>query len=118
MNKKIIQTIPSIILYVCAGLLSLFAIWAYMNCAGIISQAKAAGQLASAGTGYDIISFYMANCGLYFVFALLLAAAGLILQKSQAAPCKPDEIVCSVKNEAADEELDEWFGEASDAANN
>ena len=113
MNKRIIQIIPSIVLYIFAGLLMIYAIWSYTYCADIISQAKAAGQLASNGNEYDIVSFYMSNCGQYVVFALLLTAAALILQRKQPAQNEPDKaVISSIINEAADDELDEWWGEA------
>jgi len=112
MNKRIIQLIPSIIFYIFAGLLVAYAIWAYSNCAEIISQAKTAGQLSSNGNEYDIVSFYMGNCGQYFVFALLLAAAGIILQKKQNIP-SGFAVVNKFDNEVSDSELDEWFNEDS-----
>jgi hypothetical protein len=116
MNKKIIQLIPSIILYVCAGLLAIYAIWSFTYCADIISQAKAAGQLAASGSEYDIASFYMNNCGQYAVFTLLLAAAGLVLQRKQPASSKAVSSVKALKNDANDKELDEWFSD--EPANN
>jgi len=111
MNKKNIQLIPSIILYIFAGLLVVYAIWAYTICADIISQAKAAGQLAASGNEYDIASFYMGNCAQYFVYAILLAAAGLILQRKPTLKSEPGIIARPSKAEAADMELDEWFDE-------
>jgi len=114
MNKRIVQIIPSVISYIFAGLLAIYAVWSYTYCADVISQARAAGQLASGGNEYDIVSFYMGNCGQYVVFALLLTAAGLILQRQQPAQNKSDKAAASIaKTEAADEELDEWWGEYS-----
>jgi hypothetical protein len=83
MSKRAIHIIPSIIFYVFALLLVIYAIWAYSHCADIISQAKAAGQLVAKGNEYDIASFYMGNSGQYFIFALLLAAAGILTSTSQ-----------------------------------
>ena len=110
MNKRVIQIIPSIVLYIFAGLLVIYAIWSYTYCADIISQARAAGQLAASGNEYDIASFYMGNCCQYAVFALLLTAAGLILQRKQPAQNEPDKAAAyPAENEALDDELDEWF---------
>ena len=68
--------------------------------------------MASSGNEYDIVSFYMGNCGQYVVFALLLTAAGLILQRKQPAQYESDKASTSfAKTEATDEELDEWFNE-------
>jgi len=111
MNKRIIQLIPSIILYIFAVLLAIYAIWAYNHCVDFISQARAAGQLATSGNEYDIASFYMGNCGQYAVFALLLAAAGLLLQRKPITQNVPNAIVASTSNTATDAELDEWFNE-------
>ena len=118
MNKKVIHIIPSVVLYIFAVLLAVYAIWAYSHCADIISQAKAAGQLAAKGNEYDIASFYMGNCGQYFVSALLLAAAGLLLQKKQSpASNKPVGSVNPLNNKANDDELDDWFSENESADN-
>jgi hypothetical protein len=114
MSKKIMQMIPSIVLYICAGLLGIYTIWAYTHCTDIISQAKLAGQLATSGNEYDIASFYMGNCGQYFVFTLLLVAAGLILQKKQPVVNNTVDIL-PVDNKTDDDELDDWFNEANDS---
>ena len=112
MTKRIRRIIPSIVLYIFTVLLVIYAIWSYKFCADIISQARAVGQLAASGNEYDIASFYMSNCGQYIVFALLLTAAGLILQREQPAKNEPIKVdTITAKNEAADDELDEWFNE-------
>ena len=111
MNKSVIRLIPSIILYVSAALLAVYTIWSFVYCAGIISQAKAAGQLAASGNGYDIASFYIANCGQYAVSVLLLAAAGILLQRKPNAQGSPIDVAQDDKSKAADAELDEWFDE-------
>ena len=38
MNKRAVQLIPSVILYIAAGLVAAFAIWAYTHSADIVSQ--------------------------------------------------------------------------------
>jgi hypothetical protein len=111
MSKRVIQLIPSIILYICAVLLAIYAIWAYRYCADIITQARAAGQLATSGNEYDIASFYMGNSGHYFIYALLLAAAGLILQKKQPAPINQIPSDYLTVKKVYDEELDDWFNQ-------
>ena len=70
MSKRIIQLIPSIIMYIFAGLLVIYTVWAYSHWVDIISQARAAGQLAPSGNEYDIASYYMSNCGQYYTFEL------------------------------------------------
>jgi hypothetical protein len=111
LSKKAVQLIPSIILYIAAGLVAAFALWAYTHSADIVSQAREAGQLAVSGNEYDIASFYMANSGQYFIYALVLAAAGLILQRKYLAPASP-VLSAELRNkEVYDKELDEWFDE-------
>ena len=109
MNKQKIYLVCGVILFIVAGLLLVYAVWSFVYCAGIISEAKASGQLAASGNGYDIVSFYMANCSQYFIFALLMTAAGLILQKNKPevpAVTKPDIVMTASDS---DKEIDEWF---------
>ena len=106
------RSVPSIILYICAVLVAAFAIWSYTYCADIISQAKAAGQLAASGNEYDIASFYMGNCGQYFIYALLLAAVGLLLQRIQPMQNAPGSSSEALQGKVRDDELDEWFSGA------
>jgi hypothetical protein len=117
MSKRVVQLIPSIILYVFAVLLAVYAIWAYRYCADIISQARAAGQLATSGNEYDIASFYMGNSGHYFIYALLLAAAGFILQRKQPAPINQIPSDNLTVKKVYDEELDDWFNQIEPADN-
>ena len=109
MAKKIPYLILRIVFFVCAGVLAIYAIWSFAHCADIISQAKAAGQLSASGNEYDIASFYMGNCGQFFVFALLLLGAGLLMQRIPYVDNDNNHSIHSVKNEAVDIEMDEWF---------
>jgi hypothetical protein len=110
---KKIYTVSSVVMFISAGLLMSFTIWAYANCKDIVAQAKAAGQLAAKGSGYDIVSFYMGNCGQYFVFSLLLVAAGLLLLKKPllTKKAKMNNSAESKPNAESDAELDDWFDE-------
>ena len=80
MIKKLI---PSIILYAFAVFVAFYAIWSLIRTANIVSAALGLGQISISGSEYDILSVYMVNSFQYLVFAFLLAAAGLILQKIQ-----------------------------------
>ena len=111
MNKRVIQIIPSVIFYIIAGLLAVYAVWSYTFCSEVIAQAKASGQLATSGNGYDVASFYMGNCGQYIVFALLLVAAGLLLQRKPSAPSGARADIGAAERAKMDDELDEWFSE-------
>ena len=122
MNKQKLYSIFGIVLFIVAGLLLAYAIWSFKYCAGIISDAKASGQLSVSGNEYDIISFYMGNCAQYFVFALLLAAGGTILRKSESTVM--EEITVDAISQklitVGDDELDDWFeeiGDGTDSAN-
>ena len=113
MSKKII---PSIILYIFSGLMGAYAIWSIIRASEIISEALQFGQITVSGNLYDITSFYVTNCGFYVVYALLLFAVGLILQRQQATASAPAPAILPEKKDG-EEELDEWFGEpASDEA--
>ena len=125
MSKRVLRLIPSIILYICAILLAIYAIWSYTYCADVISEARAAGQLATSGNEYDIANFYMSYCGQYAAFALLVAAAGLLLQRKQQAQIVPGVVgIDPSPEDGSDEdgdegdEPDEWYDEeeASDIA--
>ena len=81
------------------------------------SEAKAAGPLAASGNEYDIMSFYMGNCAQYVVYTLLLAAAGLILQRKSPTANVPAVSNPTVKKNQNDDELDELFNLAEDDDN-
>ena len=111
LNKR---NIPSLVLYAFAVLLLIYTVWSFTYCTDIISQAKAAGQIAASGNEYDIMSFYMGNCCQYIIYALLLAAAGLVLQRKQPTTNIPEVTDAPIKNSEADDELDELFNDADD----
>ena len=115
MNKQKLHFIFGIVLFVIAGLLLVYAIWSFTYCADIISDAKASGQLAVSGNEYDIMSFYMGNCSQYFVYALLMVAAGLILQKREIVGNQATSVaITKTQNNENDNELDEWFEEINE----
>ena len=109
MKKNKLLLTASIILYVFAVLLMAFTVWAFIHCIGVVSQAISAGQLAASGSEYEIVNFYLANCGQYFVYALLLAAAGLILHSKQPKSEVKEISANTAKVNTNDNELDKWF---------
>lgn len=115
MNKKKLYFISSIVLFIIAGLLAAYSIWSFFYCMDIIMQAKISGQIAASGNEYDIVSFYMSNCAQYFVYALLLVSAGLLLQNkdnnSKTATDGVDTSVGLPTNDGSNDDLDEWFEE-------
>ena len=115
MNKRIMHKLTSLIFYAASLLLAIYGIWSFSHCADTIAQARAAGQLMEKGSGYSIANFYMENCGRYAVYALLLAALGLLLSRMHPLYMnKHDEAQTPFDEEEKleqDRELDEWFTE-------
>ena len=109
MKKSII---PSIVLYIFAVLLAVFAVWGFIRGTKIISEAVNAGQLIVGESLYDIVGFYMVNCAQYFVYALLMAAAGLILQRQRPVPCGaasselPGDVACDSEPDGEPDEAE------------
>ncbi|MBW6472071.1 MAG: hypothetical protein K0B14_03005 [Anaerolineaceae bacterium] len=71
--------ILSTVLYVIAGLLVVYSIWAAVYSANYISTMMQQGQLAFSGNEFEIISFYMSNIAQYVLFAITLFVLGRIL---------------------------------------
>jgi hypothetical protein len=99
------------IFYAIAALFLAFAVWAFTHSAEIISEAIEIGQITIAGNLYDIINFYMANTGQYFVFAFLLAGIGILLHKTEKTIPQSVERLSATERTQNDNELDEWFNE-------
>jgi predicted ferric reductase len=81
MDKKKIP-ILSIVLYVFTGLLLIYTVWSAIHSYQYIANMIAQGQLVVGGNEYDIVSFYMANCAQYLVFAAILFTLGWMMQKN------------------------------------
>jgi len=75
------RIIPSAVLYAFAAFLAFFSGWALVRGVQNVREAIEAGQISVEENLYEIINFYMASCVQYFVYALLLAAAGIMLQR-------------------------------------
>jgi len=101
-------------------LLAVFTIWSISNSAGVIREAKEAGQLVGEGVAYTIVNFYMATCAQYFVFALLLAAMGLLLQRKQPefsnldGDVSQDQEFVIINDADDDDEPGEWYDEEAE----
>ncbi|MBX4147228.1 hypothetical protein [Paenibacillus lautus] len=85
MNKKKIHVL-SIVLYVLAGLLTLYAAWAAVESHGYISSMMEQNQISVSGSEYDIVNFYMANSAQYVLFAVVLGTLGWMLQRNASGP--------------------------------
>ena len=110
-----IKNIPSLVLYFFASLLGIYSLWSFINSAEVVGEAARAGQINIWANIYDIVGFYLVNCAQYFVYALLLTAAGLVLQRQISGSILSRQGKTLIKNNAGDEELDEWLdGDESD----
>lgn len=78
MDKKKLPVL-STVLYVIAGLLVVYSIWAAVYSANYISTMMQQGQLAFSGNEFEIVSFYMSNVAQYVLFAITLFVLGRIL---------------------------------------
>ena len=78
MDKKKLP-ILSIVLYVIAGLLAVYSIWAGVYSGKYISTMMEQGQLVFKGNEFEVVSFYMSNMAQYLLFAITLFVLGRIL---------------------------------------
>jgi hypothetical protein len=72
----------SIIFYALSILVLAYVVWAFTYSYQTVSDAIAAGQLVAKDNQFEIVNYYVTNCGQYFIFALLLFAAGWIGRES------------------------------------
>jgi hypothetical protein len=108
--KKIVGAI----FYLCAVPMMAYAIWSYMKSAEIIAEAIEFGQITVAANRYEIVSFYMANSGDHFVYALLLAGIGLLLHTGFSGKSVAGGAMLDQEKSQNDAELDEWFGDSDE----
>jgi len=117
MKKNLCYMITGICFYVFAGVFAAYGFWAVIKMKEMVSQALEAG-FALKGNEFDIASLYVSNCGQYFVYAMLLVGAGMLLQRvwaeSNAVLVVPS-VAAPAPDKANDDELEQWFQE-SDAA--
>ena len=78
MDKKKLP-ILSTVLYVIAGLLVAYSVWAGVYSGKYISTMIEQGQLVFSGNEFEIVSFYMGNMAQYLLFAITLFVLGRIL---------------------------------------
>lgn len=101
------------LLFVLAGLLMIYTVWAFINCINYISEMTAAGQLAVKGNEYDIVNFYMGNSVQYLISAVLVFAAGWIVWRPVTASQSRNhrERTASGNIKKDEDDLDAWFEE-------
>jgi hypothetical protein len=70
--------ILSVVFYVLAAILALYATWALINCHEYIVKLVASKQLVISGNEYSIVSYYMTNCVQYVLYAAAFLFFGRI----------------------------------------
>ena len=110
------RLIPAIILYAVALVFAAFAAWSIVTFYDVVDEAVAENRLVVAKKKFDVASFYMSG-GQHFATALLLAAAGLIIQRLPSAekPAKPKKAktkMLDIWNEEDAEYEEDEFGES------
>lgn len=68
----------SVVFYVLAAILALYAVWALVNCHEYIVKLVASKQLVTSGNEYSIVSYYMTNCVQYVLYAAVFLFFGRI----------------------------------------
>ncbi|PKO04698.1 MAG: hypothetical protein CVU41_15975 [Chloroflexi bacterium HGW-Chloroflexi-3] len=96
--------ILSTVLYVIAGLLIVYSIWAASYSANYISTMMEQGQLVFSGNEFEIVSFYMSNVAQYVLFAITLFVLGRIVLYFSFIE-EEEELVESVKDSPTEEEV-------------
>ena len=84
MNKRELPVL-SVILYVIGGLVAIFAVCATINAADVIVASVNAGQISVSNDFSTILIYFVSGAGIYFIYSLLLFAAGRIMQYSATA---------------------------------
>ena len=100
-NKKL--PVVSLIFYILAGLILIFAIWAAVFSIEYISTMVAMGQIIASDNLFEITSFHMTNFGQYLIYAALLFGVGWIVQLF-AAP-----VTVTLTEDEEDEDLEELW---------
>lgn len=103
MSKKQVSVL-SIVLYVLAGIVAMYTVWATVNVHEYIQGVMAQQQITFKGNEYNIINSYVSSAGQYGIYAIILAVLGWILQKLSPAVNTPAPLVVEqeipVQNEA------------------
>ncbi|SNS93362.1 hypothetical protein SAMN05446037_102833 [Anaerovirgula multivorans] len=103
----------STILYILAGLLALYTLWAAFYSFDYISKMIAQNQLVIRGNEFEIVNFHMSNFAQYLLFAVILFTLGRILQMNLFGTVNTGNQVVSseeISDDATDEDdFEDWF---------
>lgn len=115
MSKKKFPVL-SAALYVLAGLLGLYTIWAAAYSFDYVSKMVAQNQLVISGNEFEIANFHMSNFAQYALFAVILFTLGWILQKISSGTAgnlvSGNQVVSSgeIPDDDSDEDdFEDWF---------
>jgi hypothetical protein len=98
MIKKTSTTF-SIVFYTLSILVLAYVVWAFTYSYQTISEAIAAGQLIVKDNKFEIVNYYVTNCGQYFIYALLLFAAGWLSREPQVVTDDTEEVAQTEQSE-------------------
>lgn len=115
---KRVDFIISIILFVLAGMLIFYSIWAFTHCRSYINDAIQSGQLTVKGSEYDIVNFYMSNCGQYTIYAIISVVLGWLILRTPVYGKKISSDTNITIHQSDDSELDKWFEEMQQGKEN
>ncbi len=79
MNKRKFPAL-SIVLFVFAGIILIYTVWAAVYSIDIISTLISQNQLVLSGNEFDLATFFMSSVGQYLIYAILLFSLGWIYQ--------------------------------------
>lgn len=109
--RRVKFPVVSIILYIFAGLFTLYTIWAAIYSVNYISDMVAAKQVVISGKEFEVTNFLMTNVAQYAFFALALFALGRIVQ---VLSFDGDDEEYAYEDEDVDADEDASFEEVSD----
>lgn len=106
----------SLLLYIVAVMLVVYTIWAFVCCHAYIAKLIASNQLAASGNEFNIVSYYMANCIQYILYAVVFFFFGrlysVIIRNTQVKQeeLPNDEAVESLDRDNVDNNFDDFPG--------
>lgn len=109
MSKKKFPVL-SVALYILAGLLGLYTIWAAKFSFDYISRMIEQNQLVISGNEFEVVSFHMSNFAQYALFAVILFTLGWMLQVNSPSQALSEELE-DYDDDDDEEDLEDWIEE-------
>ncbi len=114
MKRKL--SVVSIVFYVVAALFLFYTLYSFNHTYVYLKDLFDNGTLVFKDNEYDIISFYMQNCGSYLFYAVCLAGIGRAIQSLM--PLKHENAALSTEGDSFTREEDETDSEAEEVNEN